>query len=546
MKLSILLIALLFSFCLWLMFESFSYQDHTFYIADYVIYDFAIHIPLIRSFSFGANSPPEYPLFPGEPIRYHFLFYFLVGMLERIGLRIDWALNIPSAMGLFGLSVTLYFLTKRLFQRRLVALLAVIFLLLNGSLTFVKFFQNHLISLLTPWEIVTNNKFYSFGPYDGGEIGAFWNLTVFINQRHFAWGLSLGLLFILTTFNLMKTTPKIKIGWGILWGIVLGILPFFHQPILLILALIMILYFFLYSLLRLFLITSGSISALIILPQIYIFSQGSNMIEWYPGFLIHDTLNPWHFLTYWFKNLGLHLFLIPLGLYLAPKEVKKLFLLPILVIFLIPNLLRFSPEVATNHKFFNFALILGSIFSAYSLVRLLDHAKKMHSKLIRLVIRIAFIMILLSLILSGVIDFFPLINASKHTFTDAPKNELVDWFLKQTEPDAVILNSSAVYHPASLAGRKIFLGWPMFAWSLGLDVDQRLADFKTIWETDDLSLLCRQIKKHNLSYAMYEKSDMPGIQPQVALFDKFFPLLYENIKEDIKIYDLRNRCIKND
>lgn len=524
MKSRILLFTLLFSFCLWLMFESFSYKDHTFYIADHVIYDFAVHIPLVRSFSYGENFPPQYPLFPGEPIRYHFLFYSIIGMLEKTGLPIDWALNIPSALGLFTLIITLYLLTKKIFQRKLIAILTVIFFLFNGSLTFIKFFQNQ------PFNFT---KFTSFGPFDGGEIAAFWNLSTFTNQRHFAWGLALGLLFILTSLNLMKANKKIQLRWAIIWGIGIGLLPFFHQSIMLILAIIIILYFLIYTPLRLFLVTTGLISSLLILPQLYFFSQsGNSILEFFPGYLIHGTLTPLHFFTYWFKNLGLHMFLIPIGIYLAPKDIRKLLTLPLLIIFLIPNLIRFSPEVATNHKFFNFALILGSMFSAFCLVRLWD----MH----RFITRAAFVLIFFFLTLSGIVDLFPLVNASQTLIDDAPKNQTIDWFLKKTEPDAIILNSSYVFHPASLAGRRIFLGWPMYAESAGYNVDERFRDFKAIWENNDIYFLCSKIKEYHISYVMYEKSgQMPQVNPKADLFNKYFPILYKNSAGKTTVYDVR-------
>ena len=114
---------LLFSF--WLMFHTFSYNAKTnsMMIAYKAWSDFGSHIPLVRSFSMGDNfnrlirgKAPEYPLFPGEPIRYHFLFYAFVGLLERLGLRIDWALNIPSALGFFFLMVMIWTLAEQLFK----------------------------------------------------------------------------------------------------------------------------------------------------------------------------------------------------------------------------------------------------------------------------------------------------------------------------------------------------------------------------------------------------------------------------------------------
>src|SRR3989338_2340453 len=94
----------LFLFSFWLMRRTLSYDPSasSILIGGKYWSDFCGHLPQIRSFSKGLNWPPEYPLFPGEPIRYHFLFYALVGLLEKSGLRLDWALNIPSALGFFA------------------------------------------------------------------------------------------------------------------------------------------------------------------------------------------------------------------------------------------------------------------------------------------------------------------------------------------------------------------------------------------------------------------------------------------------------------
>src|SRR3990167_8445967 len=116
----ILVILFSFSFGFWLMFSTFGYKDGSILIAAKARSDFGSHIPLIRSFSLGDNFPPEFPLFPGEPIKYHFLFYLVVGLLERVGVRIDYALNLPSALSFSFLLITIYFLAKLIFKSRAV------------------------------------------------------------------------------------------------------------------------------------------------------------------------------------------------------------------------------------------------------------------------------------------------------------------------------------------------------------------------------------------------------------------------------------------
>ena len=209
------------------MFYTFHYTDGSMYIATKAWSDFASHIPLIRSFSLGDNSGLEFPLFPGEAIRYHFLFYAIVGFLERMGLRIDWALNIPSALSFSFLLFMIFILGKTLFKKSMVGIVSVALFLFNGSLSFVYFFKQHSFS-----DIFTNSVFPAFAPYDNTLIsGGFWNLNVFTNQRHFALPLALSLSIV---FYLIKNEEKRKslpIGLAIIFGLIVGSFSFLHGAV---------------------------------------------------------------------------------------------------------------------------------------------------------------------------------------------------------------------------------------------------------------------------------------------------------------------------
>src|SRR5579859_5172895 len=128
-RLEIILFSIFLLFSIWLMFSTFSYTNGSMMIATKAWSDFANHIPLIRSFSFGSNFPPQDPLFSGEPIHYHFLFYMFVGFLEKFGIRIDYALNIPSALGFFALLVIIYVFAIKIFHSKGVGIFSVIFFL---------------------------------------------------------------------------------------------------------------------------------------------------------------------------------------------------------------------------------------------------------------------------------------------------------------------------------------------------------------------------------------------------------------------------------
>ncbi len=491
-------------FSSWLMFHTFSYdtENTSMQIATKAWSDFAAHIPLIRSFSLGNNWPPEYPLFPGEPIRYHFLFYFLVGCLEKAGVRIDFALNIPSIIGFAGLMIGIAVLAHKLFQDKQITILSVLFFLLNGSLSWMRFFVTHPPSVHTLHDITTNMAFPSFAPWGDGDISAFWNLNIYTNQRHLGAAFSLALLFIGILLSMEKLPWKKQKLLLIPAIAILAILPYFHQPILIILALFMLCYFALFPKLRTALFLIGAFGMLCIIPQLFSLLSGTKTVHFAAGYLMTAPITAYTILWYWIQNIGLHFFLIPLGWLLAPPRIKKI-TIPLLFLFLIPNLFQFAIEMAANHKFFNFYLIIGNILSAYAVVRIYTYTWK--NPLLRFLSRICALTCGFFLIFSGVIDFFPIVNDTHGRLEDIPRNETATWIRDNTPPDAVFLNSSYLFHPASIAGRKIFQGWPYFSWSAGYNTHNREMDVQTLYETQNADLFCSLIQKNRISYITYQE-----------------------------------------
>jgi hypothetical protein len=532
-------------FSWWLMFFTFSYNTntHSMIFASKVWSDFGAHIPLIRSFSMGYNWPPQYPLFPGEPIRYHFLFYFLVAMLEKAGVRIDWALNSLSIIGFNGLLIGIYVAAKKLFKNNFVAILSVIFFLFNGTLTFIKYFSATNLSLSSVWKIKDVTQFLSFAPWGAGDITAFWNLNIYTNQRHLAAAFAIVVWFIasLTEINNMKEKPQIF--WAVFWGIVIGLLPFFHQPTLVIFALILIFGFLLLPKLRIFFVTCGLISLVLIIPQMTNFLSGPKSFAWYPGYLIHDGLTPIRFITYWWQNLGLHLILVPLGYILAPKNVRK-YLFFIFVVFTVGFLFKFSVEIAANHKFFNLFLIFGNMLSAYVIYLLIKLIRSVKFIVLRIPLFIIPIILVIFLTLSGVIDFFAVKNDNRGPMADVEASPVASWIAKNTPPDAVFLNANFFDHPASLAGRKVFLGWPYFSWSAGYDSTNRLfKDMTAMYAPKSFKQLCLDLRHFNISYITFEDPHMPEIQFNESIYIKLFTRVYTGQNGSFRIYKRGITCL---
>lgn len=525
-KTELLLILLGFIFSWWLMFSTFSYSNGEMLISSKAWSDFANHIPLIRSFSFGFNFPVEFPLFPGEPIRYHFLFYLFVGMLEKIGLRIDYALNLPSILGFVFLIFMIYLFAKNVFNSKGVGILSAVFFLFNGSLSFWLFLKEKIPTDNIFINIVTNDKFPSFGPYDTGIVSAFWNLNIYTNQRHLALSFALSLLAILILLNPVLKNKKNKIKISALIGIVMGSLFLLNMAVFLMTVILLVVLATLFSKTRFSIFITLSFAFLFSFPQYLYFQSGVSTFKPFLnlGYLISGDLSFFNFINYWFYNLGLHLFLIPVTFIISNLKQKKIFL-SFLMLFIIANTFQFSREMAANHKFFNYFMIVGVMFSAYFIVKV---SKKF--KMFRPILPV----LVFLLIFSGIVDFFPIYNDSKISLADYPKREEIRWIMENTPKDAVFLNSDYLYNPASLAGRKIFLGWPYFAWSQGYDTEKRDLVRKNLLKTNDWKYFCDSTIENKINYAIIENEKQS--------MSENFEIVYEN--EIYKIYNLKGRCLK--
>lgn len=534
-EISIAFIGIFFGYILF--FSTFYEKADTIFIASKEWSDFASHIPLIRSFSLGLNFPPEYPLFPGEPIKYHFIFYYAVGLLEKLGLNIGNALNIPSFLGFVLLLFMIYFFSKEIFKSKAIGIISIIFFLFNSSLSYIYFFKKYPLSAETLSNITNNSEFLSFAPYGEGIISAFWNLNIYTNQRHLAISLGLSLLIIYFVLKPILNNKQLKIKSCLVLGATLGLSFFLHTAVFLMTIII---------LLALFISSKGNkknifiiliITAIISIPQ-YIYLNGSSVFSphFKFGYLIAgNDLTLKKFLEFWIYNLGISALLIPIGFIFANRFQKKI-LLVFLMLFIIGNSFQFSPEIAANHKFFNFFIIVGNMFSAFAIITI--WRKKPFLVLIAP-------LLFFFMILGGIIDLFPIINDRNFELADYKKNKDALWIMKNTEKNSVFLNTTYLYNPASLAGRKIFLGWPYFAWSQGYDTNKRGESLREILGSTNKQEACALLKRDDIDYVEIKMQNPPDpdVPPISNIYENDFFKSYENIENNYSIYNVKINCL---
>jgi hypothetical protein len=524
MRLRILFLFLLI-FSSWLMFHTLSYDPSrgSILISAKAWSDFGWMLPLERSFSYGDNwFRMQNPFYPGQTLKYHFLFYFFAAILEKAGVRIDYAFNLPSILGFFSLLLMIYLLSRKLFSDVRVSLLSLLFFLFNGSLSFISYFQKNGWTVGSVLKIPAVSVYPAFGPWDGSNIAAIWNLNIYTNQRP----LGLSLALILLVIYLLDSRVKYR---TLMIGLSSGILIYLNQGLIPGLGIFLFIYFLSRRQSRPILLKAF----LIAMPFVLLSFGNINAsnLSYHLGFLMSPPVNYLTLFKYWGSNLGLHLLLIPLGWWFAPPKAKKI-VLPLLAVFLLPNVFQFSPDIFNNHKLFNLFIILGAMFSAYIVVRFWQtRIGKIISPVLVFV-----------LIFSGIIDLFALKNDYLVPVSDIQDNPDAEFFSKNTSVQSVVLNSTWFYHPASIAGRSVFNGYTYFLWAHGYDHLSREQITKDIYSASDKTIACRLLSDNHISYVELNPRPETFIKPNWSLWrDQFVPV-YINPASGLSIYSVAQNC----
>src|SRR6476620_8655541 len=256
-------------------------------------------------------------------------------------------------------------------------------------------------------------------------------------------------------------------------GVFLGLLPMFNSAVFLTAAAVLGLLFILFPL-RLQMMALAITAGLIALPQMLYLSTGSGrtpmprLLRW--GYTLdHPTVaNVTKYLGFTF---GFKWVLIALALVFA-TSLQRRFFLAFLSLIAVAFSFQFTIEVLANQKFIHIWVIIANLFVAFALWRLWRFSLGGTTLPGKFVATVLFLLV----IPGGIIDFFPINNPgwSEVTYRN---DALIDWLKKNTSPRDIFLTDRFVTHPILMAGRRVFYGWPYYAWSAGYDAAVRQAQF---------------------------------------------------------------------
>ena len=529
--------AILLVFFTQLIFDTFSVKDGYLNVGFSVYSDFAPHMGMIRSFSYGNNFPTAYSHFAGEDIRYHFMFQFLVGNLELLGMRVDWAFNLPSIFGLMGTCMLLYALGVRLTGKRAVGYLTTVFFIFRSSPSFFRFLAE--LPKEEIWETLkTRQSFIEFTQNEGWGL---WNLNVYCNQRHLAFAMVAMLLAIhyflpyvfemaeklsikrealkgteaqkdifsgvkwipeyLKTFFFTKTAFGVKHPIQALFlGILLGALAFFNGSVLTACCAML---FFLAAVSdhRLdYLITAGT-ALMLSLCESKLFIVGSAVSPKYQfGFL---AANKTFFgaLDYMWQLWGILLLFV--GAYLLLGKGVKRYLV---FVFAVPLLMAFTvsltPDITVNHKFVMMAEMLLSVFPAMMITGLWEKgcALATNQPVMR---RIVAALLVVFLTITGFFEYF--IVQRQYQAVYDPQDPRTVWFKENTDSQDVILSAPYALNEVVLGGAMLYYGHAYYAMSAGYDTYTREEYVKQMYEAVSSAELDALVQEHGITHIVVDR-----------------------------------------
>lgn len=553
LKKELLLFGILTVFVTWMMFYVFHMKDGILYSGFSVYGDYAPHTAMMRSFSRGNNFPTQYPHYGGQDVKYHFMFQFLVGNLEYLGLRLDLGYNLVSILSLAGFLMVLYGISYRMFKSFWAGAAAIVFFFFRSGTAFWHYLWEHLQAGDLVRTLEENTAFIG---YTTNENWGLWNFNVYLNQRHLAFGLLMaavavwtfmdwveagcshkehGFLWVRNRFFTKKAWICRNVDTAILLGLFLGLTAFWNGAAL-IGGLLILAGLAVFSDGKLDYVICAGLAVLFSELQSKIFVSGSVMSpSFYWGFLA-DNKSISGVLWYLVEISGFFF----VGMIVAAvflKRGQRAVLMGCLLPMAFAFLVSLTPDINVNHKYVMISYAFVTVFWGW-IVRCVFLAGKNNWK--KWAGRVAAAVLCICLSATGIYDYVIILrdNDSAHRMTVNMESSLTDWLSANLKKNDLLLTPEYTMNEVTMSGAMLYCGWPYYAWSAGYDTGYRAGQAVLIYTTDDPELLKATVKQEKITYILFEE-DMEFEQQECRedIIRETYPLVYTSKDGRIRIYE---------
>ena len=585
-------------------------KDNTIRLGFSIFSDFAPHVAITSGFGVGSNYPTQYPHFSGDNIQYHFMFYFLTGNLESLGLPLVWAINLPSLICMTSTLTLLGLLAVLLSGRRGAFFFAPVLFLFRCAWNV--FHQANELKAVpgATWSSVINTitKQAAWYGYTVRDEWGIWAVNVYANQRHLCMGIGLLLILIflflphfrrmflhlsrtegfknkLKRFFIAKEAwlprsqdPFHPVGAMILGCLIAVAMPFFHGSCL-ISALLVLFGMAIISEFRLGYAAVAAVSVVSAVVQARFFAGGASNVasfKYYFGFVvpelegknqakIGEVINSTGKIISYLNKMGFLTVILPAALFVGliiyeiacKKNPYRSFLL---IPFSFPLIFAFycqvSLEVLANHKFIQVSFILFDVFIAGLLANLLalpigvkerisDKEKKGKYAItlkkntfipVQIASAVLCLVLLFGLTATGISEWCIYYNLNKGYVVLHTDSAIAEWVEKNTDEDDIFLTPMWSTNDFFLSGRRVYYGWPYFAWSAGHDTEVRQLNYQWLLTgaNGNISEFRRYCNEMNIKYVIHS-GDYYGATETSEYYDANF--FAENLTEVVRFED---------
>jgi hypothetical protein len=423
--------------------------------------DIGWHTAIIMEIAEQKMLPIEDPIFAGNALTYPYLANLLSATMVILGASLSASVNVPGVLLIPMLLVLLYSFGKTYGGSRTAGIVALLLFLFGGA-TFgwTRIAQDISQSREGIVEFLFHLPQRDYSGVGTDEQGFhFLNpvTTLLLPQRAMLFGMPL----VLTVLLLLH--PKIikRRFAPTLAGIAAGMLPLLHAHACIALAA---------AILALFIISGDkkrfglfAIPALIIgIPELTFFVQGNaeggSFFRYGPGWMV-GNMNP---ILYWFQNTGV---LIPasiLVLFSSLKRESKALIIAGTFLFILANTFLFAPWTWDNFKLFVFWFILILPGIGYGAALLLHH-----SRFVLIPVLVCTLIIIHTL--AAGLDIWKLAIPTARVWGEWTREgiEMAEILKREVPVTTPVLTASVHNSPATLAGRKLILGYAPHIWSHG-------------------------------------------------------------------------------
>lgn len=550
-KKELIYFGILFACVTYMMFYVFYIHGGRIYSGFTVYGDYAPHTAMMRSFSQGNNFPTQYPHFGGEDVKYHFMFQFLCGNLEYLGLPLDWAYNVPSILSLMGVLMLLYLLAVRITGKTSCGVLTGILFFFRSGTAFFAYVLEHIKSgdLL---EALAENT--SFIGYTLNENWGLWNFNVYLNQRHLAFGLLVisaavwiymdwleaglaheerGLVWLKGRLFSRTAWKSRNLETALLLGMFLGLLAFWNGAAL-IGGLLILMGFGIFSDGKLDYAVTAAAAVFFSLLQSRIFIRGQAMSPKLQFGFLAEEKTLWGVIVYLCLMSGV--FFLGLGVLAVFCDRKGRV---ILFSFLFPAIFAFTvsltPDINVNHKYIMISYAFLAIFWADALCRLFRRG---------IGGKITAVILSLCLTVTGIYDFAIILrgNGPGRRVSVKAESGVTDWLSENLGKNDLLLTPQYSMNEVTMSGVMMYCGWPYYAWSAGYDTNYRAAQAVTIYTTADREELKETVEKERITYILFEEGmEFEQRECREDVIRSVYPEVFESEDRRIRIYETTDK-----